>query len=198
MYGHKYTDEEHVFMREYVPGHSYSEIRTAYIEKFGREITYGRIKSYIGNHHLNTGRTGCFQKGNIPYNKGRKMPPEVYEKTKATMFKKGNIPQNYRPVGSERITKDGYIEIKIADPNKWQLKHKYVYEQINGKIPNGYAILFLDGNKLNTDISNLKLIKRSELLIMNRYNLYGADAETTEVATNLAKLIDRTNVAKNR
>lgn len=198
MYGHIYSKEEHEFMKQFVPGHSYREIQKDFTERFGWEIALGQIKSYIGNHNLNTGRTGCFEKGQKAHNKGKKMPPEVYEKAKATMFKNGNIPQNYHPVGSERITRDGYIEVKIADPNKWKLKHRYVWENENGAIPKGYAILFLDGNKLNVNISNMKLVKRSELLIMNRYNLYGADAQSNDTATNLARLIDATNVAKKK
>lgn len=193
---HKYTEAEREFMREYVPGHSYKEIQEAFTEKFGWDISRKQVSAYIKNNNLNTGRTGCFEKGHIPANKGQKMSPEVYEKIKRTMFKKGDMPVNHRPVGSERITRDGYIEVKVAEPNKWKLKHRCVWENENGKIPNGHAILFLDGNKLNVDISNMKLVKRSELLIMNRYDLYGADAQLTEAATNLAKLIDATNRKK--
>ena len=193
MFGHIYTEEEKMFMKEYVPGHSYAEIQIAFTDKFGWNISTSQIKGYIGNHKLNTGRNGCFKKGQVAHNKGQKMPPEVYEKAKATMFQKGHVPHNHRHVGSERLSKDGYIEVKIAEPNKWRLKHNVVWEQYNGKIPKGSAVIFLDGNKQNVEINNLKLIKRSELLIMNRYDLYGADAETTEVATNLAKLIDTTN-----
>ena len=40
------------------------------------------------------------------------MTPEAIERTKATRFKKGDKPGNHRKVGSERITVDGYIEIK--------------------------------------------------------------------------------------
>lgn len=72
MYGHVYTEEEHTFMREFVPGHSYREIAAAFTEKFGWEISIGQVNAYIGNHHLNTGRTGRFQKGQVPPNKGKK------------------------------------------------------------------------------------------------------------------------------
>ena len=44
-------------------------------------------------------------------------------------LKKGNRPHNYRPVGSERITVDGFIEIKVADPNKWDLKSRVIYQE---------------------------------------------------------------------
>ena len=128
MYGHVYTEEEHTFMREFVPGHSYREIAAAFTEKFGWEISIGQVNAYIGNHHLNTGRTGRFQKGQIPPNKGKKgVCAAGCEKT---WFPKGNIPKNYRSIGSERISKDGYIEVKVADPNKWKLKHRIVWEEI--------------------------------------------------------------------
>ena len=193
MYGHVYTDDERAFFEEYVFGHSYDEIQIAFIEKFGWEISIGQIKSYIGNHHLNTGKTGRFQKGQVAHNKGAKMSKEVYEKAKNTMFTKGHVPHNHKPVGSERVNVDGYIEIKVEEPRKWQLKHNVVWENHNGKIPKGSVVIFLDRNKMNVTIDNLKLIKRSELLIMNRYNLYGENADVTEVGTNLAKLIDVTN-----
>lgn len=54
----KYTEEEHAFMREFVPGHSYKEIKEAFEARFGRKTSKSFPKSYIGNHKLNTGRTG--------------------------------------------------------------------------------------------------------------------------------------------
>ncbi len=38
------------------------------------------------------------------------------------MFAKGNVPPNHRPVGSERISKDGYIEVKVAEPKQVEIK----------------------------------------------------------------------------
>ena len=188
MYGHIYTDEEHAFMKSYVPGHSYAEIQKSFIEKFGWDISMTQIQSYIGNHKLSTGRNGRFQKGHVSHNKGQKMPPEVYEKAKATMFKKGNVPINHRPVGSERINVDGYVEVKVAEPSKWRLKHNVVWEEHNGPIQKGNIIIFLDGNPMNLDINNLKCITRAEHLCMNRYNLRFTDPESTLTATNIAKL----------
>lgn len=195
---HRYTDEEKEFLREFVDGHSHAEIRDAFENKFGWNITIGQVRSSIKRYGLKTGRTGYFQKGRVPHNKGKKMTEEVYEKAKHTMFKKGQLPQNYRPVGSERINVDGYKEIKVEDPRKWKLKHVFVWEQHNGKVPKGHVVIFLDGNTLNTDISNLALISRNELLTLNRNNLHGKSQEITKTGINLARLINKTNEIKKR
>ncbi len=196
MYGHQYTTEEQQFMTEYVPGHSYREIQKAFTEKFGWEISLSQVNSYIGNHHLSTGRTGRFQKGQEPPNKGKKgVCAAGCEKT---WFKKGHIPANYRPVGSERVNADGYIEVKIADPNKWKLKHRVVWESVNGKIPKGYIIIFRDNDKTNTDIDNLLLIKRGTHAVLNHTGLCEYSGEFTETVNCIAELKAATSKAKNR
>ena len=98
----KYTEEEHAFMREFVPGNSYKEIKEAFEARFGRKMSKSFPKSYIANHKLNTGRTGQFGKGIIPPNKGKKMPADVYKRLKPTMFKPGRMPQNTDPIGTEK------------------------------------------------------------------------------------------------
>lgn len=194
MYGHQYTEEEKKFMEKYVPGHSYREIQKAFTEKFGWEISMNQVNSYIGNHHLNTGRTGQFQKGQEPYNKGKKgVCADGCEKT---WFKKGHVPVNYRPVGSERINVDGYIEVKVSDPNKWKLKHRVVWESVNGKIPKGHIIIFRDNDKTNTDINNLLLIKRGTHAILNHTGLCEYSGEFKETAVYIAELKNVTSKAK--
>lgn len=103
-----------------------------------------------------------FTNGHVPHNKGKKMPPEVYSKVAGTMFKKGHTPVNHRDVGSERVSVDGYIEIKVAEPNRWRLKHRVIWEQHNGEIPKGFNVQFKNHNPLDCRIENLYLISRSE------------------------------------
>lgn len=49
------------------------------------------------------GRKYQFKKGHTTFNKGKKMheymSQEAIERTKATRFKKGNIPPNHKPIG---------------------------------------------------------------------------------------------------
>ena len=193
MYGMKYTDEMKQFILDNYKGRYDQELADLFNQKFNTNITSRTIKSYKANNKLNSGLTGKFRKGQTPHNKGKKMPKEVYEKVKHTMFAKGNVPPNHRPVGSERISKDGYIEVKVAEPNKWRLKQRVVYEETKGKIPEGCPIIFLDGNKRNFDIDNLRCITRSELLYLNCNGLNNSN-EITETGILMARL-DR---AKNK
>lgn len=194
MYGMKYTDEMKQFILDNYKGRYNQELADLFNQKFNTNITSRMIKSYKANNKLNSGLTGKFRKGQTPHNKGKKMPKEVYEKVKHTMFAKGNVPPNHRPVGSERISKDGYIEVKVAEPNKWRLKQRVVYEEAKGKIPEGCPIIFLDGNKRNFDIDNLRCITRSELLYLNCNGLNNSN-EITETGILMARL-DRTKNKK--
>lgn len=181
------------FILDNYKGRYNQELADLFNQKFNANITSRTIKSYKANNKLNSGLTGKFRKGQTPHNKGKKMPKEVYEKVKHTMFAKGNVPPNHRPVGSGRISKDGYIEVKVAEPNKWRLKQRVVYEEAKGKIPEGCTIIFLDGNKRNFDIDNLRCITRSELLYLNCNGLNNSN-EITETGILMARL-DR---AKNK
>lgn len=103
-----------------------------------------------------------FQKGSVPLNKGKKVSPETYAKCQPTMFKKGQTPLNHRDVGSERVNVYGYIEIKVAEPNRWRLKHRIIWEQVNGAIPKGFNVQFKNHNRKDCRIENLYLISKAE------------------------------------
>ena len=120
-----------------------------------------RMAGKIGMQHPKSIATR-FHKGHIPTNKGKKVSPEMYERMRATMFKKGRINENKREVGSERVNVYGYIEIKVAEPNKWKLKHRIIWEQANGEIPKGYNVQFKNHNPQDCRIENLYLISRAD------------------------------------
>lgn len=157
------------YMFEIVPGHTEKEIKQLFFERFGILLTKGQVKNFKTTHHLPSGTVGGrFKKGQRSWNKGRKLSPEQYKAASGTMFKKGNLPHNTCKIGTEILRDDGYIKVKVAEPNVWKLKHRLVYEQHYGvKLGQNDAIIFLDGNRQNCDIDNLLRLKRGELI---RYN----------------------------
>lgn len=108
------------------------------------------------------------QKGCVPINKGKKltdyMTPEAIEKIKLTQFKKGQLGWNHKEVGFERINVDGYIEIKVAEPNVFKLKQRVVWVENFGAIPKGHNVQFKDRNPLNCEPENLYIISRANQL----------------------------------
>ena len=127
------------------------------------------------------GKDTRFKKGNVPHNKGKKMPPELYAKASRTMFKKGHKPHNTRKDGdiSLRGDKSGraYKYIRISEAN-WQLLHRVVWEYHNGKIPKGHNVIFKDGNTMNCNIENLELVSNAENMKRNSFmNNYPEDIQ---------------------
>lgn len=71
-----------------------------------------------------------------------------------------------KPVGTERIEKDGYIRVIVA-PLKERLKHHVVWEQFNPPIKRNEILYFLDGDKTNCSIENLMLLKKKYIGAIN-------------------------------
>ena len=185
---HRWTDEEKEYLASIVKGKTYKELLILMNDKFEYEFSSQQIESALRRYNLKTGNTGQFKKYQEPWNKGLK----GYMGANKTSFKKGTIPPNYKPVGTERFAKDGYIEVKVKDPNVWELKHRYIYKKHHGEIPNGYNVIFADKNISNFDIDNLILVSKAEMLILNKNKLIFEDKDFTKVGVNIAKLINKT------
>jgi len=191
-----YTEEEHAFMKSFVPGHTYKEIREEFLKRFGGELAESFPSSYINNHNLNTGLSGRFKKGMTPANKGKKMSPELYAKSAPTMFKPGQMPQNTDLIGTEKLLADGYIWVKIDNQPKvkktvnWIQKHRKIWQEQNGPIPEGHVIIFLDGDRTNFDIDNLACISKAENARLNQRKLRFDNADLTKSGVEIAKVLN--------
>ena len=190
----KWSDKEKEYLKEITPGHHYAEIVELMNKKFDREFTVELVKNAIGRYKLNTGFNGRFKKGNVPANKGQK--GVCAKGAEKGWFKKGQVSINHKPVGSERTDLDGYTLIKVAEPNKWQLKHRVIYEKAYGPIPPNMAVIFLDRNKRNFNINNLALVSREELAIINKNNFIKENAALSRAGVNVAKVKNKINKLK--
>lgn len=198
-----FTAEMKSFIVEFAPGHHHCEIMDAFNEKFAdTTITKRQVSSALKRYNVKTGFDGRFRKCQAAYNKGKKqveyMGAEAIEKTKATRFKAGNIPKNHRPVGSMRRNVDGYNEIKIAEPNKWELYSRYVYRSNYGEIPKGCVVIHVNGKSDDDRIENLRIISRSAMARLNQSGLFGDNEEINETAIAIAKINDKIGIVKRR
>lgn len=128
-----------------------------------------------------SGKAHRFKKGDVAWNKGKYMRMHP-----ATEFKKGCMPHNYKPVGTERITRDGYRERKIADPKKWKAVHVLVWEEHHGPVPEKHKVAFKTSNRLDCDINNLELISYADAMRRNTIARY--PREIKAVIKTLSKL----------
>lgn len=151
-----------------------------------------------------TGRTGQFKKGSVSTNKGKACPPGRggrHPNARATQFKKGQVPGNYRGPGHESVDSDGYVWIVIDETNPWTgaatwrvHKHRWLWEKANGAVPPGHVLKCLDGNKSNSDPSNWALVPQGLLPRLNGKsgrNYDAAPAELKPVIMAIAKLEHR-------
>lgn len=179
-----YPEEIRNFIKENHTGIGPKDMAELLNKTFNTNYTRTQMKAFYGNHKINSGVDGRYLPGHTPFNKGKK----GVGGWEPTQFKKGHRPHNYMPVGSERVNGDDYVDIKIADPNKWRGKHILIWEEHNGPVPRGHAIIFGDRNNRNFDPDNLICVSKGQLATLNRKGLIRDDADLTRVGVVITDL----------
>lgn len=124
-----------------------------------------------------------FKPGLKPWNKGKPGSVGFQEGCRRTQFKPGSKPHTWVPIGSTRLTKDGYLQQKITDtgcvPRDWKSMHSLVWERDVGAIPDGHVVIFRVGCKTaepdDITADKLECISRAELMRRNTYHRYGPE-----------------------
>lgn len=150
-----------------------TEVHAAFCTAFPEtEITAQQIIAYRKRNKIRTGRSGQFKKGHRPWSAGRKIGSSP--NSQRTQFKPGQRAPNHMPIGTERMRDDGYMEIKVDQRNPYTgaqgwfvFKHKYLWEQENGPVPEGHGLKCLDGDRTNCDPSNWIPLPRNILVRLN-------------------------------
>jgi hypothetical protein len=124
----------------------------------------------------NVGAATRFRPGQIPHNKGLRRPGWSRGRMAETQFKPGQRPHTWKPIGSTRLSKDGYLQRKISDtgypPKDWKGEHIILWEKVHGPVPEGHAVVFKDRDRTHITNDNLELISRSELMRRNTIHNY--------------------------
>lgn len=121
-----------------------------------------------------------FQPGIVPANKGLRRPGYSPGEMARTQFKPGFVPHTWKPIGSLRLSKDGYLERKVSEDKirarRWVAEHRLVWQAAHGQIPDGCAVVFRAG-QFTTDadlitVDRLECLTRAELMRRNTIHRY--------------------------
>lgn len=152
------------------------------VERLGIKKSPGFMSSFISGRFQRGERRAPetqFKPGQKPWSAGKKIGTRG--RTGETQFRKGMVPHNYLPVGTERTNIHGFILVKVRDKGaqweRWQFKHRMVWEQAHGPVPDDHVLIIKDGNKANCVLDNLELISRKELVLK-----YGIASMPKEIA----------------
>lgn len=137
-----------------------------------------------------------FTKGQKSWNEGTK----GVMKPNRTSFPKGHRPHTWRPVGSERVLEDGYLQIKVTDtgytPRDWRMVHVLVWEDWNGPLPKGCVIVFRNRDKTDIRLENLECVTRQQLMKRNTvHNLPKPLAQVVQLRGALQRQINKRSKA---
>jgi hypothetical protein len=126
-----------------------------------------------------------FKPGLTAWNKGLNYQPGG--RCAETQFKPRQPAEsaNHRPIGSLRITRDGYLEQKMNDDpalvpsRRWVAVHRLVWEAAHGLIPAGHIVTFKPGCKTtelaSITIDKLECITRAEHARRNHPRSYSPE-----------------------
>lgn len=178
-----FTKAEQDFIAEHYKGILTADLTDMLNKEFGTDYKPSQLRSYKKNRHMSSGVDGTFRAEGRRYKlpKGTRIPG-----SEKGWFKKGQMPHNHLEVGAQVFTFDGYIKVKIAEPNYWEFLHKLVWQEANGPIPPEHNIIFLDGNKQNCSLENLYCIPKDEYGALQ--SLRSENPEITLTAAAVVKL----------
>lgn len=183
----RYTDEICKFVLEHSKGRTNQEVADLVNEQFGVHVNAWsisalltkRLKSPKGENR------GRFAKGHVPgwnrYKVGDECVGGAYD---YTLVK----------VGDEAFSgKQTYAQRK----QNWIPKQRYVYMQRYGEIPDGWVVIFLDGDRMNFAPENLYAVSRNVHARMNQNHWYTGSREHTLTAIKLCILNELLEEEKN-
>ena len=161
-YTQTYPYEIAKFIEGNAKGTTIEELQDMIMKAFGRSFTKQQLRSFKKNHKIRSGIDTRFKKGEHRDIYYPPKTPEALARRRKNQFKKGNMTHNHMEVGAITRSSDGYLKIKVGEPNIWEFLHRHIYEQNYGPLPEGARIVFLDCDHDNLDIDNLIALSPAE------------------------------------
>lgn len=197
-----FTQEQLEFVKAGYRDMPLKELTEAFNAQFGTEKTVSQIRGLTRNQRIRSGRTGRFEKGNVPWCNG--LAGKGVCKPNKGCFTPGSVPVNTRALGDERVAVDGFVWVKVDEPNpyvpgqqtSWMQKHICVWEKEYGPLPEGMVVRFKDGDRQNCDPDNLMLVSKSESMAMTRLGYHRVDKDFKPTVALMAKVEARAGELK--
>ena len=164
-----YSDEEILWILKYKDNASWEKLSKQFSDVFGRTVTATQLR------HASASK-GIFKDDKHKFKSQYKIGDEA-------------VIDGYLYV---KVANSGDIETKTTKPSRELFKQKarIVWEEHFGEIPEGYQITYLDGDKMNCDISNLKIVPLSICGMMSKNGFWNIeDNELKETSIMYCQLV---------
>lgn len=94
--------------------------------------------------------------------------------------------------GTIGIKTDGdMLKVKVGE-HKWEYLQRKIYEDYyNVKLPDDVYVVFLNQNKRDFNIKNLKALSRRKCAIMNKRELFSQDKNVTKLGITTCNLVTK-------
>lgn len=203
----RYRNDVKEFIKHHVKSLSYKELTEKINAIFNLNKSVDQIKGFCLYHKLHNGKGKkvseqfCFTddmiqfiKNNIIQKKYEDLLKNFNEHFSVNITKsilknklqKLGLSNGRTPVFTEHFDmRDGCF---IKTEKGWISKQRFLWEQYNGPLPDGYCIIFADGDRTNFTKDNLIKVNRKEHFHLNRRKLRFTNPEHTKTGLNIVKL----------
>lgn len=161
----KYSKEFEEEMRKLAPTNELTRLWWVARQKYAYFITKEQLRQYLSKRQI--------RYKDYNSNKAREMGKDYQ-------------------IGYEYTKPDGMVLVKVAN-NRYEYKQRYIYSKYhNVKLTENDYIIFLDQDKTNFNIDNLKRISRYESSILANQKIFSKNPKVTETGIQVAKLMIKT------
>lgn len=170
-----HTKEQNEWFDNYYPTHGVMDTMRAYNQKFNANMTRDGIKSWANIRHIAV-NDDVMLKNHL-----------------RTMHGKGSK-RALKDIGDTRI-ESGRLVMKTED-GTWKPIGKAIYEQAYGKVPKGYHVIHLNGDRFDYRLENLMVVPLRVWGVIANYGMIFDDAELTKASIKWAELHNAVKDAK--
>lgn len=182
-----WTDEMTEWVREHQEGKVSFEILPEFNEHFGLNLKQHNFQIVANKHGIRFGRGHPWKHLKESPLKGKKTGP--YPKERREKAAKNQT--KYKVGETIGWKSHGIYElVKVSDApgeKKYMRKNRWIYEQAYGSVPDGYDVVFLDGDPTNYDLDNLRAVPKGAMSFRRKFEKQ-TDPEAAKARVLMAEL----------